>query len=199
MFQTDHWRFFISWLRNPREVASVTPSSKRLGRALASQLDLDIPGAIIELGGGTGSITRALLEAGVPAERLVTIEREGRFAAMLAEKFPGITVIHGDAQAVSSELEAHGIAMPVSSIVSSLPMLTLPQAVQGRILQECAVISGAATTYFQYTYGFGEPLSAELVAEHGLAGRREQVVWSNLPPAAVWMYRRVQAAAQGAQ
>jgi phosphatidylethanolamine/phosphatidyl-N-methylethanolamine N-methyltransferase len=199
MFQTDHWRFFMSWLRDPRKVASVAPSSKRLGRALASRLDLDIAGPVIELGGGTGSITRALLEAGVPAERLVTIESDGRFAEILARKFPGITVIHGDAQAISSELKAHGVAMPVSSIVSSLPMLTLPQAVQGRILQECAVISGDATKYVQYTYGFGEPLSAELVAEHGLAGRREQVVWSNLPPAAVWIYRRMQAAVQGVQ
>jgi phospholipid N-methyltransferase len=88
--------FFSKWLKSPLSVASVTPSSTQLAKAMASGLP-DNEGLVIELGGGTGPITHALLEAGVRPDHLVVIERDPHFHRYLQQRFPGINVVCGDA------------------------------------------------------------------------------------------------------
>jgi len=60
----DDALFFGSWLQKPRQIAAVTPSGKRLAQTMAELVDLDRPGPVLELGAGTGGITRRLLQAG---------------------------------------------------------------------------------------------------------------------------------------
>ncbi|HTZ37626.1 MAG TPA: phosphoethanolamine methyltransferase, partial [Stellaceae bacterium] len=92
--------FFGLWLQKPLQIAAVTPSSARLAGAMARLVDLARPGPVLELGAGTGSLTRGLLRAGCPPSRLIAVEREPRFAAALRARCPGVTVLDGDATAL---------------------------------------------------------------------------------------------------
>ena len=58
----DGFRFFLHWLRRPGKVGAVVPSGPALAAALAAEVDTAAPGAVVELGPGTGRVTRALLD-----------------------------------------------------------------------------------------------------------------------------------------
>src|SRR5215472_14154399 len=80
--------FLGRWLKAPHRIGALAPSSRHLGRAMAHQVVSAGPGPIIELGGGTGSVTKALLEAGIAPERLVVVERDEKLHRILREPFP---------------------------------------------------------------------------------------------------------------
>src|ERR1700722_17519815 len=93
--------FFGLWLQKPLQIAAITPSSARLAAVMAQLVDLVRPGPVLELGAGTGSLTRGLLRVGCPAERLIALEREPALAAALRRSFPGVGTVTGDAPALA--------------------------------------------------------------------------------------------------
>src|SRR4051812_36183896 len=80
--------FVAAWMRSPLSVGSLVPSSYRLAEAIAAQVDVNRPGSVVELGPGTGVVTHALLHHGVPVERLIVIERNKEFHALMVRQFP---------------------------------------------------------------------------------------------------------------
>src|SRR5882724_11250656 len=96
--------FFFRWLAAPMHVGSVMPSSQFLARAVANQIDLHSNQAVIELGGGAGSVTKALLETGIDPERLIVIENDARLCVMLRQRFPQLRIVQGDASRLSELL-----------------------------------------------------------------------------------------------
>lgn len=188
-FGTDHLRFFISWLRAPRTVASAVPSSRALARRMAAAIPREDNRLVVELGGGTGSITRVLLDSGIAPDRLVVLEQHTDFATLLKKRFPGVTVLNDDAQVMSAALAAAGLHRPVGSIVSGLPLLSLPSAVRNRIVIECGRLLPADGQFLQFTYGYRSPVPPELADLAGLTGEAIGSVWTNIPPATVWSYR----------
>jgi phosphatidylethanolamine/phosphatidyl-N-methylethanolamine N-methyltransferase len=181
--------FFRQWLKAPGRMGSVTPSSRHLARAMARQIPpaaLAEGAPIVELGGGTGSITKGLLEAGVPASRLFVVERDPSLAALLQARFMGVQVLCGDATALPALLEPHGVRR-VGAIVSGLPLLLFPEDVLGRLVEACFGLLGPGRPLIQFTYGFKSPLDG---AAHHLTARRAGRVLRNVPPAFVWTYRR---------
>ena len=110
---TRESRLFLSrWLHSPMHVGSVAPSSRRLADAIARQVPMDSPGWIIELGGGTGVVTAALLRAGLAPERLVVLERDPLLHKHLVERFPEVHAILGDAAKLAEALRPLGIRPP---------------------------------------------------------------------------------------
>ena len=89
--------FFRHWLRTPLGIGAFLPSGRAVARAMAREAALSRPGMVLELGGGTGSITRALLAAGCPPERLLVVERERELAASLHQRLPAVAVVEADA------------------------------------------------------------------------------------------------------
>jgi phospholipid N-methyltransferase len=121
--------FFRHWRRRPLGIGAVLPSSAAVAAAMAGALNLSRPGIVLELGGGTGSLTHGLLASGCPPERLISIEREPGLAALLRRRFPAIRVIEGDAAALGDILDAHETGR-LAGVVSSLPIKWFPFAVQ---------------------------------------------------------------------
>lgn len=185
----DWRRFFRSWLKDPRHVGAVAPSGKALGRLMAAQVDPERPGHVVELGPGTGAITRALLSAGIAPKRLVLVERDPQFHALLRDRFPGVTLVNGDAGELASLLRHHGIER-INAVVSSLPMLTLPPELQTAVLEQSFRLMDDDGVFVQFTYSPAPPIPRQRVAELGLVGRRAGRAWLNLPPASVWRYAR---------
>jgi phosphatidylethanolamine/phosphatidyl-N-methylethanolamine N-methyltransferase len=94
---TNKALFFRRWLRNPLQMGSIIPSSPALCRRIASAIEAGPDDYVLELGAGTGVITRALLASGVPPHRLVVVEIVPEMAEFLRESLPGVNVICGDA------------------------------------------------------------------------------------------------------
>ncbi len=189
----DEVRFFLRWLRQPARLGAVVPSGPALAAALAAEIDAEAPGAVVELGSGTGRVTAALLEAGVTPDALVAIEREASFCALLAARFPGIRVVPGDALALERLLERNEVGA-VKAVVSSLPLLNLSERDRRAMLSQAAAALEPGGVLVQYTYGPAEPVPSGLRVELGLIGKRTHWVLVNLPPAAVWRYRRSRSA-----
>ena len=182
-------QFFVSrWLRNPREVGAVAPSGQQLASAMASQV-IPASGLVVELGGGTGVITAALLRQGVAPEQLLVIETCSSMAHDLALHFPSVTVLHGDAARLGSLLKQCRLENP-ATIVSSLPLLSLPTRQRFRILKEIASVLPVGGRLVQFTYSPLPPISALLAKRLGLEGSRVRRIAINLPPAAVWVYEK---------
>jgi phosphatidylethanolamine/phosphatidyl-N-methylethanolamine N-methyltransferase len=181
--------FLSRWLKAPNLIGAVAPSSRALARAMAHEIDPAGSGLVIELGGGTGSITQALLERGVAPERLVVVERDRTLAAVLRHRFPNVRVVLGDAGELSTLLRPLSIRC-ADAVVSSLPLLSMPKALRRRIVRESFALLGEHGTLVQFTYGVASPLAAP---EFGLKAEIAERIWLNFPPAAVWRFRRLAA------
>lgn len=186
----DYALFFGLWLQKPLQIAAVTPSSKRLGQAMAELVDLDRPGPVLELGAGTGGITRGLLEAGCPHERLITLEREPSLAAALRRRFPGIETIVGDATALADHFARLAIDQ-LCAVVSSLPIKWFSVEEQRAIVEPCLARLGTDGAFLQMTNAYVSPIA---VGPLGIAGERVAFVWRNLPPSQIWAYSALAAA-----
>ncbi len=123
---SDPALFFRLWLKDPFKIGAIAPSSPELARAMANQVPNTTHYPIVELGGGTGAITSALLERGVAPEKLIVVERDPTLHDLLQKRFPKVNVVQGDAAHLGALLHPHGISK-VSAVVSGLPLLGLPQ------------------------------------------------------------------------
>lgn len=165
------------------------PSGRGLAAAMAAGVDQGAPGVVVELGGGTGNITAALLDCGIAPKDIVVIEREAALAKMIARRFPAITVICGDAQHLQALLLHAGIG-PVKAIVSGLPLVSLPIDTERWILNQCFSVLPHDGYLIQFTYLPRPPVHRRIAAKLDLAATRTAWVLDNVPPAAVWVYRR---------
>jgi phosphatidylethanolamine/phosphatidyl-N-methylethanolamine N-methyltransferase len=175
--------FFGLWLQKPLRIAAANPSGPRLADALARCVELHRPGAVLELGAGTGSLTRGLVRAGCPAGRIIAVERERRLAAVLRAEFPGIRVIEGDATRIEEYLACRGERL--AAVVSSLPIKWFPLEAQRSIVKPCLELLGPGGRFLQMTNAFSSPLPMERL---GIAGREICRVWLNMLPAQIWAY-----------
>jgi len=175
--------FMQALLRDPRAMGACSPSSKSLATVMAAQVPLPSKGLVVELGGGTGSVTKALLCRGVPASQLRVIENNPVLARLLAERFPRVTVIQGDAAQLSRllpESRPH-----VHCIVSSLPLLSLPAPLVARIIGQIGLLLNRHGTLIQFTYRIGGGASPLAAAFEPI---RSQTIFLNLPPAKVEVF-----------
>ena len=184
--------FLKRWLRRPFAMGAVVPSGRLLAQAVARRTVSEIAhrdGHVIELGAGTGQVTKALLAAGIPAERLALVERDPELASFLRRHFRGPRIIEGDAARLPRLLAANKIEK-VAVVVSSLPLLSLPGEVVTGIVHSVfeALPRGAALV--QFTYGPTPPVPRGLRENLHLVGARGRRIWRNVPPAVVWTFRR---------
>lgn len=177
------WVFFRRWLVNPLEMGSIVPSSPALGRRVAAAVRAGPPGQVVELGAGTGAITRAMLEGGIPPARLTVVEIVPEMASILRTTYTGVTVLCGDAWRLPALLGGD-LAGRIGSVVCGIPLVLLPRARQ-RALVEAIDAVAPGRGFLHYTYCITSPLPARRL---GLKG--ERVAWTpaNFPPASVWRY-----------
>ncbi len=175
--------FLRSLLSNPAKVGAVAPSSPKLSELMASRVDPD-GSPVLEVGGGTGAITRALLQRGLDPKRLFVIERDPSLAAFLAREFPGVRVRCGEAIHAARILSAESIGC-VQTVVSSLPLRNLSAPEQLNTVSEMVKALSLGGQLLQFTYAAGCPIPSRQLGLHAECLGR---VWLNFPPAAVWRF-----------
>jgi phosphatidylethanolamine/phosphatidyl-N-methylethanolamine N-methyltransferase len=183
----DEVRFFRSWFEKPLATGAVTPSGKALARTMAGYIDPAVPGPIIELGPGTGPVTEALVEQGIDPARLVLVEFNPHFCRLLRQRYPSATVIQGDAYSLR-RLLAGLLQQPAAAVVSGLPLFTKPVRTRLRLMQEAFTLMLPGAPFVQFTYAAVSPIPKSLDRVKREASDR---VWSNIPPARVWVYRKI--------
>lgn len=177
--------FMRSLLKNPLAIGAVAPSSPQLSRLMASRVD-SASSHVLEVGAGTGSVTDALLNRGVPPHRLVVIERDPELASYLKERFPHVRVRCGDAAHAKAILRDEGVTH-VGTLVSSLPIRNLSSRERLAIVQGMMKAIAPDGQLIQFTYAAHCPIPTARLGLHGECLGR---VWMNLPPAAVWRFTR---------
>jgi phosphatidylethanolamine/phosphatidyl-N-methylethanolamine N-methyltransferase len=177
-------------LTNPRNMGAACPSSHRLARVMAAQVPLHDPGLVLELGAGTGVVTLALLQRGIAPERLISVEISASLAQHLHLRFPDIRVIHGDASHLHKLMGDEDYPR-ITTIVSSLPLRSLPVSVVEGISRQLQPLLMQGASLVQFTYDLRKrPLThLHLHAAPELSRIASHIVWRNLPPARVDVFR----------
>jgi len=176
--------FLNQMLRRPGRTAAVMPSSRALARMMTRNLGPDT-GAVVELGGGTGKITEAILARGVAPERLAIYETNPVFAAILRRRFPAVSVIEADARRVAETPLAD-----VGAVISGLPLLSIPTPAQREIVEGAFRLMRPDGIFVQFTYGWRPPVDRPVRRALGLRWTASPWVLGNMPPARVYTFHR---------
>ena len=181
----DEMQFIRSWIEKPLSTGAVMPSSKALARTMARYVDPKASGPVIELGPGTGPVTQALVQHGVDPARLVLVEFNPDFCRLLRTRYPQATVVQGDAYRLRRLLEST-VRSPASAIVSGLPLVTKPVRTRLRLISDAMALLAPGAPFVQFTYAMVTPIPK---AVSGIKAEASELIWMNLPPARVWVYR----------
>jgi phosphatidylethanolamine/phosphatidyl-N-methylethanolamine N-methyltransferase len=182
----DEVRFLRSWIEKPLHMGAVMPSSKALARTMAQYVDPHSDAPVVELGPGTGAITNALIERGVDQKRLVLVEYNPGFCALLRERYPQARIVQGDAYSLRNSLW-DVMAAPASAVVSGLPLVTKPMRTRLKLIRDAFVALAPGAPFIQFTYSVTPPIPKSL---SGVRTQASERIWMNLPPARVWVYRK---------
>ena len=181
----DEMQFIRSWIEKPLSTGAVMPSSKALARTMARYVDAEASGPVIELGPGTGPVTEALVEHGIDQSRLVLVEFNPDFCRLLRTRYPEATVVQGDAYRLRRILEVY-VLEPAAAVVSGLPLLTKPLRTRLRLMADAMGLLAPGAPFVQFTYAMVPPIPKAL---SGIRVVASELIWLNLPPARVWVYR----------
>ena len=182
----DEVRFLRSWIEKPLHMGAVMPSGKVLARTMAEYVDIKSTGPVVELGPGTGAITSALIERGVDQKRLVLVEYNPGFCALLRDRYPHATVVQGDAYTLRDSLW-DVLKAPASAVVSGLPLVTKPMLTRLKLIRDAFAALAPGAPFVQFTYSVAPPIPKSLP---GVSTEASERIWMNLPPARVWVYRK---------
>lgn len=180
---SNPWMFFRRWMANPLQMGSIIPSSPALCARVVAQVRRAPDEIVVELGAGTGVISRAVLDSGVPPERLFVVEIVPDMANHLRRVLPGVNVIEGDALNLLDLIPArwHG---RIGTVICGIPMVLLPVELQRRFVTAIDSVA-PGRGFLHFSYCVTSPLPS---GKLNLTGKRESWTPLNFPPASVWRY-----------
>lgn len=182
--------FFKKWLKHPFQMGTLAPITERLAKLAASTIT-NPSGLIVEIGAGTGRLTRALLAQGVKPENLVLVELDSDFCSFLKDTLPSLPdckssvpqVIHGDAAKLGQIIPSSFIGK-IATVVSAIPFMYLPEDIREKIIKSCFDIMSPEGEIIHVTYNPKSPLAFMNTVSQERVGN----LWLNIPPGFVWKY-----------
>ncbi len=181
----DQVRFAGALLSSPKHTGAVAPTSRELADLMAAQIDLGSGLPVLELGPGTGAITRAILARGIRPDNLWLVEYSSSFCRRLAAAFPGVHVIEGDAFDLEATLPANAPAV-FDCVISGLPLLNFSPEQRHALVHQALKRTPQGRPLVQFSYGVRAPV--DVAALDGISAAPGRWVFRNLPPARVWRY-----------
>lgn len=179
--------FFQAFLRKPKEVGSIIPSSRFLMRRVVREARADRAKLVVELGPGTGGSTRALLRTMRPDATLLAIEINPRFARLIAASVrdPRLIVHTGSAEDISGALAAHGLPAP-DVVLSGIPFSTMPQSLGLSIVREVERVLCPGGRFVAYQVRD----RVEMLGRQVFGPARVQLELLNVPPMRVYRWEK---------
>lgn len=186
----DVWLFLSTFIRRPNSFGAVAPSSRGLAEVMLPPSGLGSASVVVELGAGTGAITRLIQEQAPPGATVVSFELDRAAASRLQARFRRVKVVCDSAENLRHHLRRLGHTR-VDCIISSLPWRSMRRQVRRRILDDAQAVlkPGGSFSTMAYVHASAYPTARRFKEE--LGGRFGQVtssriVWANLPPAFVY-------------
>ena len=179
-------RFFKGWIDGPKSVGAILPTSAVTARRMASVISPASGLPVLELGPGTGIITKAILGRGVAPENIVSIEYSTDFYRHLKKTIPGVNFINGAAFDLETPL-ADWRDRKFDAVVSAIPMLSFPMEKRIALLEDLLDRMPPGRPVVQITYSPVSPIDARPDRFHI---RHLDFVVRNIPPAQLWVYSR---------
>ncbi len=170
-------RFFKGWIDGPKAVGAA--------RRMASVIDTGSGLPVLELGPGTGVITKAILKQGVKPADLYSIEYSQDFVDHLNTIFPEVNIIQGDAFDLDSAL-GEKKDQKFDCIISAVPMLNFPMDRRIQLVESLLSRIPRGRPLMQITYG---PLPPVPAGRGNYTVQHYDFVVRNVPPAQLWVYR----------
>ena len=178
--------FLRGFLRNPKEVGSLVPSSRFLIRRVLKCGDIATARVVIELGSGTGVLTREMLRRMPSDGRLVAVEINPAFARLLRREIldPRLLVFEGSSTDLERALEKAGLSH-ADLVISGVPFSTMARGVGYRTLQAARRVLGPGGRFVAYQFRshvrkMAEPLFGPAETHAG--------IW-NFPPMRIYVWR----------
>lgn len=190
----EHVLLFSRFLRSPRTVGAVTPSSRAVGEALVAHIDFSHPARLVELGPGTGALTAPIVEKLGPHIDFLAVDIDPAFCREIQKRWPGIDCVCASAEQLHALTVARGL-FPVDHILSGLPFASLPMQMTRQILESIndSLRPGGTFTTFQYVHAYRLPSAVAFRKQmSGLMGGVPHVrlVLKNFPPALVLTWEK---------
>ncbi|PBB81498.1 SAM-dependent methyltransferase [Mesorhizobium sp. WSM3879] len=182
----DELKFFKGWIDKPKAVGSIVPTSSVTARKMASIVNPKSGLPVLEVGPGTGVITRAILAQGVRPENLYAIEYSTDFVRHLRRLYPRVNVIEGDAFDLDATL-GDKRDLVFDSVVSGVPLLNFPVAQRIAYIESLLHRIPVGRPIVQLTYG---PLSPIPPGRGDYTVKHFDFIIRNIPPTQLWIYRR---------
>ena len=179
-------RFFKGMMQGPKTVGSIVPTSSITARKMASVINPHSGLPVLELGPGTGAITKAILSRGVKPGNLVAVEYSTDFYEHLVRLYPGVNFINGDAFNLDKTLGSMK-DQTFDSVVSAVPLLNFPMQARIALLESLLDRLPAGRPVVQISYGPVSPIIARPDRYHI---QHFDFIVRNIPPAQLWIYRR---------
>jgi phosphatidylethanolamine/phosphatidyl-N-methylethanolamine N-methyltransferase len=183
--------FLRRCLAHPQRVAALMPSSRTLAEMVARRVPDPGGRFVLEVGAGTGPITRALAER-IPQEQLILVEIDEHLCAWLRSKFPRATVLCGDVTELSRVIAARTKPGEIASAVSGVPVTRFSRAMQQAFLDQCFDVLSEDGALYQYSYSPVPPMPCRAL---GVRGERIGLTWASLPPIFLWRFSKPNGAA----
>lgn len=150
--QDDRLAFLKGFLRQPKGVGSVIPSSRFLERRMVRMAGVAEADSVIELGPGTGGTTRAILAAMPPTATLLAVELDPVFADLVRSCDDKRLIVHqGSAEHLCDVLAKHRLRTP-KAILSGIPFSTMPTEVGRRIVEAIRDVLAPGGCFVAYQF-----------------------------------------------
>jgi phosphatidylethanolamine/phosphatidyl-N-methylethanolamine N-methyltransferase len=193
----ENIQFLQAFLKNPLKVGAVAPSSPDLAWEMLEGILPDENNVIVELGVGTGAITKYIREILPDEKSYLGIELDKDMTAGLKVRFPGMNIVCGNACEATAIHEASGLGK-VSYILCCLPFLKLPEDIAAKVLGEIEKFmqKGCMFRAFQYAHGYYTPAAIRLrkfMRDRYGYSKRSKLIANNLPPAYTLTWSTLQA------
>lgn len=184
------WTFVREYLRAPKTIGAVAPSSRGLSELIVDLAGVSQADVIVEFGPGTGSFTRRILEVKRPNAALVAVEFHPTMAAKLRHRFPQVDVAEDSVANLGQILAERGLSK-VDSIVSGLPWAAFDEDLRDQLLDATLSVLKPGGRFATFAYLEGSVLAGgrrfrRKIRRLFTEVHRSPVVWGNLPPAFVY-------------
>ena len=183
----DRAAFLLEFLRHPRQIGSVVPSSTFLEQRLVRASGAPSAHTLVELGPGTGGTTRALLRAMRTDARLLAIDLAPQFCARLAARVrdPRLAVQRGSAEHIGEFLQQWRLPL-ADAIVSGIPFSTMPPPLADAIARAIAAALAPGGRFIAYQ------VRADVAryATRHLGAPSQCWEWRNVPPLRVFAWTK---------
>jgi phosphatidylethanolamine/phosphatidyl-N-methylethanolamine N-methyltransferase len=180
----DKLDFAKTLVSKPKTIGAIVPTGARTAAKMASLIRPDSGLPVLELGPGTGVITKAILDTGVKPENIISVEYSASFIPGLRHRYSGVKFVHGDAFRISQIAEDLGIEK-FDCVISGLPLLNFPVSQRIRLVVSALKLIEPGRPMVQFSYGPRSPVPQR--PRHFVVDHLDTVL-RNIPPARIWTY-----------